>query len=45
MITRSPDHVVAVVTDSAKDMNAFGRQITSQYTSHHSCLSKFNCIA
>lgn len=39
----SLDHVTAVVTDSAKDMNAFGRLITTSFTSHHNCLN--HCLS
>lgn len=43
----SPSSVVAVVTDTAKDMNAMGRMITLKHrTAHHGCidhrLSKFD---
>lgn len=32
------ENVTAVVTDSAKDMNALGRLISSPTTSHHNCV-------
>lgn len=37
------DRVVAVVTDSARDMNLMGRLISTEHTAHHNCLD--HCLS
>ena len=37
------DRVVAVVTDSARDMNLMGRLVITEHTAHHNCLD--HCLS